>query len=206
MDIATSVALDLLETGCESTDVNAMETVMLEYASMERDLNQYIHAVEKIVKKLKHEQAEHVPDLLGLVKEKYDALQRKNVEDDLKRSERFVKFKEQVRDMRQQIQQNQEGDEGYVNVDEDIAVTQSQLNFTCPITQLEMKNPVKNKVCGHTYDKDAIENMILARHQKKKKATCPKVGCGHTNMQISDLVPDITLKRAIEIHKQKSQR
>ena len=35
--------------------------------------------------------------------------------------------------------------------------------------QLEMKKPVKNKVCGHTYEEEAIVRMIESKHKRKKK-------------------------------------
>ncbi|XP_075681855.1 E3 SUMO-protein ligase NSE2-like isoform X2 [Rhinoderma darwinii] len=85
--------------------------------------------------------------------------------------------------------------------DEDVAVTQSTSNFTCPITQMDMVHPVKNKVCGHTYEREAIERMIQSKHEKNKNARCPKIGCDVFDMNISDLVPHSLLKRAIDIHK-----
>ncbi|XP_043735179.1 E3 SUMO-protein ligase NSE2 isoform X6 [Cervus elaphus] len=91
-------------------------------------------------------------------------------------------------------------------LDEDMIVTQSQTNFICPITQLEMKKPVKNKVCGHTYDEEAIVRMIESKHRRKKKACCPKVGCSHIDMRISDLIQDEALRRAIENHNKKRRR
>lgn len=39
-----------------------------------------------------------------------------------------------------------------------------------PGLQLEMKKPVKNKVCGHTYEEEAIVRMIESKHRRKKKA------------------------------------
>lgn len=33
-----------------------------------------------------------------------------------------------------------------------------------------MKKPVKNKVCGHTYEEEAIVRMIESKHERKKKA------------------------------------
>ncbi|CAH2285901.1 E3 SUMO- ligase NSE2 [Pelobates cultripes] len=206
MEIATNVALDLLETGCDADDVESMEPVMLEYAAMDRDLNQYIHAAEEIVRKLKRDPPERVPDLLALVKERYSELQSKNAQADLKKNDRFIQFKEQLREMRRQmgVSQDETTEETFEDVDEDIAVTQSQLNLICPITQVQMTNPVKNKVCGHTYQKDAIENMIQNSQLKKKKTRCPKIGCDHADIKIADLIPDIALKRAIDIqNKQK---
>lgn len=39
-----------------------------------------------------------------------------------------------------------------------------------PWLQVEMKKPVKNKVCGHTYEEEAIVRMIESKHRRKKKA------------------------------------
>lgn len=75
-------------------------------------------------------------------------------------------------------------------------VTQSHTNFICPIRQLEMKKPVKNKVCGHTYKEEAIVHMIESK--RKKKSCCPEIGCSHTNVKMSDLIQDKALRRAIE--------
>uniref|UniRef100_A0A8C6KUF6 E3 SUMO-protein ligase NSE2 n=1 Tax=Nothobranchius furzeri TaxID=105023 RepID=A0A8C6KUF6_NOTFU len=72
----------------------------------------------------------------------------------------------------------------------DIAVTQSQVNFTCPLTQVEMENPVKNKKCNHHYDKNAILGLIKTRNSQKKKCRCPVVGCANTDVRPSDLIQD----------------
>lgn len=41
----------------------------------------------------------------------------------------------------------------------------------CPISLLqeEMKKPVRNKICGHTYEEEAILEHIRHRQQRKKK-------------------------------------
>ncbi|KAF7237830.1 E3 SUMO-protein ligase NSE2 [Varanus komodoensis] len=90
-------------------------------------------------------------------------------------------------------------------VDEDIAVTESQMNFICPITQEEMKKPVKNKICGHAYEEAAILELIQHKEQRKKKARCPRVGCNNLHVKKSDLVPDEVLKRAISSQNKQSQ-
>ncbi|KAM4026993.1 E3 SUMO-protein ligase NSE2 isoform 1-T2 [Anomaloglossus baeobatrachus] len=203
MDIATGVALDLLQTGCEAAEVDGMESVMLEYATLNRDLNQYISAVEETLRKVKRHPPEEVPDLRQLVQTTYEAHQKKNTDEALRNNDKFIQFEDQLRDLKKQMGITQE--ETFEDDDEEIAVTQSFANFTCPITQMEMENPVKNKVCGHTYEKDAIVRMIESRHKNSKKARCPKIGCAMSDLQISDLVPDSALRRAIEIHKRQRQ-
>ncbi|NWV01738.1 NSE2 ligase, partial [Upupa epops] len=143
---------------------------------------------------IKREKPEDIPDLKCLVKEKFTALENSNSDSDLQRNEKYMYFKDQLKQMRQQYNDN----EAIEQIDEDIAVTQSQMNFICPITQMEMKRPVRNKVCGHSYEEDAILKIIQSRKQQKKKVRCPKIGCSHVDVKGSDLVPDEALKRAID--------
>ncbi|NXO53067.1 NSE2 ligase, partial [Aramus guarauna] len=194
MDIATHVALDLVESFNDEEDVNSMENVMLEYAAMDRELNHYMKAIEETVNQIKREKPENIPDLKCLVKEKFTALESKNSDSDLQKNEKYIYFKDQLKEMKKQYNDN----DAIEQIDEDIAVTQSQMNFICPITQMEMKRPVRNKICGHTYEEDAILKIIQTRKQQKKKVRCPKIGCSHADVKGSDLVPDEALKRAID--------
>ena len=52
-------------------------------------------------------------------------------------------------------------------VDEDVEMTQTAINTKCPYTGKEMVVPMKNKICGHNYEKEGILQYI---HQRKKKA------------------------------------
>ncbi|KFV63055.1 E3 SUMO-protein ligase NSE2, partial [Dryobates pubescens] len=199
MDIATHVALDLVESFNDVEDVNTMENVMLEYAAMDRELNHYMRAIEETVNQIKREKPENIPDLKNLVKEKFTALESTNSDSDLQRNEKYMYFKDQLKEMRKQWDIFcSDNDEAIEQIDEDIAVTQSQMNFICPITQMEMKRPVRNKVCGHIYEEDAILKIIQNKKQQKKKVRCPKIGCSHSDVKESDLMPDEALKRAID--------
>ncbi|XP_040403050.1 E3 SUMO-protein ligase NSE2 isoform X2 [Cygnus olor] len=102
------------------------------------------------------------------------------------------------------LQSDNNDNDAIEQIDEDIAVTQSQVNFICPITQVEMKKPVRNKVCGHSYEQDAILKIIQTRKQQKKNVRCPKIGCSHDDVKESDLVPDEALKRAIDSQNKQS--
>ncbi|XP_054547960.1 E3 SUMO-protein ligase NSE2 isoform X1 [Talpa occidentalis] len=206
MDTASSVALDLVETQTEVSSEYSMDKAMIEFAMMDRELNHYVKAVQSAINHVKEERPEKIPDLKLLVEKKFLALQNKNSDADFQNNEKFVQFKQQLKDLKKQygLQADREAD-GIEGVDEDMIVTQSQTNFICPITQLEMKKPVKNKVCGHTYEEEAIVRMIESKHRRKKKACCPKIGCSHTDVRMSDLILDEALRRAIESHKKKRQ-
>ncbi|KAM7037711.1 E3 SUMO-protein ligase NSE2 [Passerculus sandwichensis] len=200
MDVATQVALDLVESFNDEEDVNNMEKVMLEYATMDRELNHYIKAFEETINQVKQEKPENLPDLENLVQEKFLEMESMNSDSDLQRNEKYMHFKDQLKEMKKQYHSN----DTIEQIDEDLAVTRSQMNFICPITQVTMKRPVRNKVCGHIYEEDAILEMIQTRKQKKKKVRCPKMGCSHVDVKGSDLVPDEILKRLIDSQKKQS--
>ncbi|NXP18303.1 NSE2 ligase, partial [Scytalopus superciliaris] len=199
MDIATKIAFDLVESFNDEEDVNSMEKVMLEYAAMDRELNNYINAFEETVNQVKREKPENIPDLEKLVEEKLTAIESENSDSDLQSNEKYMYFMDQLKEMKKQFRHISDNDnETIEQIDEDIAVTRSQMNFICPITQMEMKRPVRNKVCGHIYEEEAILEIIQSRKQKKKKVRCPKMGCSHVDVKGSDLVPDEALKRVID--------
>ncbi|XP_032171556.1 E3 SUMO-protein ligase NSE2 isoform X1 [Mustela erminea] len=235
MDTASSVALDLVETQTEVSSEYSMDKAMVELAMMDRELSHYVKAVQSAISHVKEERPEKIPDLKLLVEKKFLALQNKNSDADFQNNAKFVQFKQQLKELKKQsakpkedgghnevdkikdkdasragnerdgLQADREAD-GTEGVDEDMIVTQSQTNFICPITQVEMKKPVKNKVCGHTYEEEAIVRMIESKHRRKKKACCPKIGCSHTDVRMSDLIQDEALRRAIESHNKKKNR
>ncbi|XP_010810261.2 E3 SUMO-protein ligase NSE2 isoform X2 [Bos taurus] len=234
MDTASSVALDLVETQTEVSSEYSMDKAMVEFAMMDRELNHYLKAVQSTINHVKEERSEKIPDLKLLVEKKFLALQNKNSDADFQNNEKFVQFKQQLKELKKQLKPKEDGGHNEFDkikdkdgsragnerdglqsdreaditegVDEDMIVTQSQTNFICPITQLEMKKPVKNKVCGHTYEEEAIVRMIESKHKRKKKACCPKIGCSHVDMRMSDLIQDEALRRAIESHKKRRRQ
>ncbi|XP_004697710.1 E3 SUMO-protein ligase NSE2 [Echinops telfairi] len=207
MDAASHVALDLVETQTEVSSEYSMDKAMVEFAVMDRELNHYIKAVQSAINHVKEDRPENVPDLKLLVERKFVALQNKNSDADFQNNEKFVQYKQQLKELKKQygLQADREVD-GTEGVDEDMIVTQSLTNFICPITQLEMKKPVRNKVCGHTYEEEAIVRIVESKHRRNKKACCPKIGCSHTDVRMSDLVQDEALRRAIESHHKRRSR
>uniref|UniRef100_A0A8D0HNK3 E3 SUMO-protein ligase NSE2 n=1 Tax=Sphenodon punctatus TaxID=8508 RepID=A0A8D0HNK3_SPHPU len=165
MDLATNVALDLVE----SSMVSNYRTAGV----------------------IKQDKPETIPDLKVLVKEKLVALESRNSESELLRNEKFVHFKEQLQKMKTQfgLQSVPDENEALEQLDEDIAVTQSQVNFICPITQADMKKPVRNKTCGHTYEEEAILKLIQHKEKRQKKACAkPRTKARLQRIQKTDLI------------------
>ena len=57
--------------------------------------------------------------------------------------------------------------------DDDLIMTEEEVGIKCPYTQQIMKFPIRNKNCGHNYEKDAILDFIRRRLNKPNAATNP---------------------------------
>ncbi|XP_078396091.1 E3 SUMO-protein ligase NSE2 [Cetorhinus maximus] len=207
IEATTDVALALTEHEAAAEETSSMEKLMLDYVSMDRELEQFIQAVDDVTHQIKQERPERMPDLKALVDKRFNELKNLNKDEDLIKNDKYIHFKGQLREMKKQVGAESQNESTSANeIDEDIAVTQSQRNFICPITQREMECPVKNKVCGHSYEEEAIIKIIQNKHKQKKKARCPVVGCDNGDMKQCDLSMDTTLRRAIENHKKHQMR
>ena len=69
-------------------------------------------------------------------------------------------------------------------LDDDILLSQVHVSTICPLTQQQLKSPMKNPRCGHVYSRQAILAHINA---KKSGAHCPASGCsaGVTREELS---------------------
>ncbi|KAB5586550.1 hypothetical protein PHYPO_G00002990 [Pangasianodon hypophthalmus] len=205
MDIVSEVALDLVEAQAtdDSPGLKKLEQMMLECAKLDREINCFVESVEQMIAQVRHEPPHAMFKLKDSVKERFTELTAAVSDADIERHCKVVAFRDSIRKSLQQANQMACGSVEE-ELDEDIAVTQSQTNFTCPLTQVEMVNPVKNKKCQHYYDKEAILSLIKTKQNNKKKCRCPVVGCGNTDVKPSDLELDLVMRRMIQNHKRQS--
>nr|KAF6326549.1 NSE2 (MMS21)-like protein, SMC5-SMC6 complex SUMO ligase [Pipistrellus kuhlii] len=116
MDTASSVAFDLVETQTEVSSEYSMDKAMIEFAMMDRELNHYVKAVQSAINHVKEERPENIPDLKLLVEKKFLALQNKNSDADFQNNEKYVQFKQQLRELKKQSGKRKE-DGGHSEVD-----------------------------------------------------------------------------------------
>lgn len=205
MDIVTYVAMDLAEASeAGHPGIAELETMILECAKLDREINYFVDVVQQVTAEATAQQPEAMFSLSDKVKEQFTERIARFSDAELQNHQKVVAFKDSIKNSFAQA--NTEAEENMEELDEDIAVTQSQANFTCPLTQEEMVNPVKNKKCNHHYDEGAILGLIKTKHSQRKKCRCPVVGCGNTDVKESDLVPDQMLKRRIQSQKRQNNR
>ncbi|KAL7447201.1 hypothetical protein ACHAXM_011193 [Skeletonema potamos] len=70
----------------------------------------------------------------------------------------------------------------------------------CPITFMLFENPVKSKVCGHTYDKMGLEQMV-----SMKKSKCPIPGCSNRALGWGQVEDDEEMKLKVRRFKMREE-
>lgn len=74
-------------------------------------------------------------------------------------------------------------------------------SLKCPITGTLMKDPFRNRVCGHVYEHEAIKQHIRAATYKK----CPVAGCNNQHINVNQLEPDMATAQLIRREKIRQQ-
>jgi hypothetical protein len=69
--------------------------------------------------------------------------------------------------------------------DESVLITDETISTMCPFTQKTFVDPVKNNICGHSYERSVINDLIRSNKGLKSKR-CPYIGC--SNMEPISLV------------------
>ncbi|KAG5187064.1 hypothetical protein JKP88DRAFT_235494 [Tribonema minus] len=83
--------------------------------------------------------------------------------------------------------------------DDDVAIdrTRGEVNLKCSFTGTLFVDPVKSRVCGHTFSK-AILGYIRS---KGHAAVCPMGGCNQP-MRADDMEPDHAMEIKVQRHRQ----
>ncbi|KAG7268684.1 hypothetical protein CRUP_032625 [Coryphaenoides rupestris] len=170
MDMLTDVAMDQQEShGEESVAVSGMEAIhdmMLDFARLDRELSCFAQVVHQLTAEANRQPPDALFSLAQRVEQSFVEQKAALPDTELHNHQKMVTFLESVT-----LPQEAEN----VEEDEDVVVAPSQVNFTCPLTQVDMENPMRNKVC-------------------------PVVGCTNTNVTEAHLVPDHLLRRKIQRH------
>jgi len=179
--VTKTIAEEFQEDENAKQIVEDLRQVMLNYATMERGVEQYCTAAQTALGRFKTTYAaasgdneEEVPDLYGMFEESLKGLEAKNTEDEIANNKEVKEFMETVW-RAHNPEEEAESTENAIGDDEvEISQVDDNMRFICPITKVELVDPVKNKRCGHTYSRKAIEQHIKAM---KTRAKCPIPGC-----------------------------
>lgn len=87
------------------------------------------------------------------------------------------------------------------NNDNDIVATHGMVkSLICPITQVLIMDPVTSTKCNHSYEKNAILQLIA---RGGGSCRCPVSGCSNSSVKSSQLEADQALMKALKHQKSK---
>ncbi|KAF8543011.1 zinc-finger of the MIZ type in Nse subunit-domain-containing protein [Trichophaea hybrida] len=86
--------------------------------------------------------------------------------------------------------------------DDELEVAQERISYQCPLTLVEFVNPVTTRVCKHSFEKEAIFEML---HNQRGKLDCPVAGCSQ-KLTAKDLVEDEYLLGKMRRHQERKER
>mmetsp|Transcript_624 Transcript_624/g.1463 ORF Transcript_624/g.1463 Transcript_624/m.1463 type:complete len:342 (+) Transcript_624:66-1091(+) len=80
--------------------------------------------------------------------------------------------------------------------------------LTCPILATTYDNPVKNKVCGHTYSKAGFDHIMTRSRRGGGGAAvgCPVPGCSNDHLRPSDMKEDVEMVMRVRRFKKREER
>ena len=69
----------------------------------------------------------------------------------------------------------------------------------CPITGMFYENPLKSKVCGHTYSSAGVQQLF-----KNRKYNCPVAGCRNSHLKPDQLEEDVEMEIRVQRFKRRT--
>lgn len=196
LGVTLDVALDLEEVSKDNELVNELEDTMLQYVSMEREMDQCMKAVELAKEEFNRKydvNSDDTPNIEDIFKEKLSSLEKNSKVSDLDSHPKVKEFREKLWNIHHQGEPMPQTNTQPGTQDEDIIMSQAPVEQTkCPLTLKDMVKPMKSKICGHNYEQDAIFQHIS---RGRGRAKCPV--CGQL-LTKADLEHNAVLQHAIK--------
>ncbi|KAK7056722.1 hypothetical protein VNI00_002439 [Paramarasmius palmivorus] len=208
-----SIALGLAEASDGDTvqkDIIKLEELLKQLVDVGAEMTKNSDTLEEYSQKIKS--GEDIADIV----ERYKADVKKNRKDYEKlttrqkyaRNEIYKSFKENLYSIDHpgeamppitDFVPKEPGDDS--DDDEDLEVGGVTQDFKCPLTLMQLENPVTSKVCGHSFSRDALKQLFANSRGAKK---CPASGC-NKSFTYNDCKPDNKLAQRMRIYVRRQQ-
>lgn len=126
-------------------------------------------------------------DIEAITREYTESISK--IDTNVSNDEKLLLFDRQVEALLDKVAT--EGNDG----DGDLQVSGGFINVIDPISKKRIVDPVKNSVCGHTYDRESITEILKIN----KKTRCPVIGCRSKEfVALANLRTDIVTRAYLE--------
>eukprot|EP00457_Paulinella_chromatophora_P013402 gb/GEZN01013698.1/.p1 GENE.gb/GEZN01013698.1/~~gb/GEZN01013698.1/.p1 ORF type:complete len:266 (+),score=71.56 gb/GEZN01013698.1/:67-864(+) len=107
---------------------------------------------------------------------------------------------QKVQDMKKKMKTKQAAKPDEEENDAELEVLDTQVSFICPITKAPFEKPMKNKQCGHSYSKEAVEALVQTQNRDQSMNTpidCAVAGCSK-KIVLKELVKDTAIEKLMK--------
>uniref|UniRef100_A0A914WV39 E3 SUMO-protein ligase NSE2 n=1 Tax=Plectus sambesii TaxID=2011161 RepID=A0A914WV39_9BILA len=177
------------DVGLGEEHVDSLKSIAKKLMAVRQSSDNRSAAFQYAIEQLEGAQVNSPDDLTRAFRNKFDELQKegKNAVDE-RTDGPYRTFMAAINKLAQEAE---EGESSSTTGDDDdnlvVKMTHSRKD---PISQANIRDPVKNRICAHAYDRDSIHEFIKQQKQLNRLARCPHAGCPNKEpLRMEDIVP-----------------
>lgn len=171
--------------------VKTIDDIFENDAKLKIMLSNNIEALEYLIKK-GHKMGSN-SDIIEMFKQKTLKIEKSKGINAYKTCEEYIEYKRAL------WQVNHPNEPMQFSENDDLAVIlPSEENFICPLSRVELVEPVKNQICGHVFSKAIINEYIRSGNSE-----CPVAGC---SAKLLNLVEDVLITKKLKEKKNNKKR
>ncbi|KAJ3644542.1 hypothetical protein Zmor_022267 [Zophobas morio] len=183
---------ELIDTHLEgeekSAEVNELEEIVKEYCLIDFTASKTSEACQEVVDYFAEESADPNVDVDDLYKDKL-AQKQESFCGNYSQHKIWKEVFQGITDHDVEEVQASQSEEPveYEEMNDSIFYSNVFTPPVDPISKKVIRDPYKNRKCGHVYEYKFILQYIKSM---KNKAKCPYIGCSNKNISVRELVPD----------------
>ncbi|PRP85329.1 hypothetical protein PROFUN_06931 [Planoprotostelium fungivorum] len=186
MSHTSETAISIAEFDANEKKLKDMEETMKLYVELSVNIKRHMETAESVKAAINRQREIHI------VKPFEDHLNKLNKKDAAKEAESHPK----LIDYQKKIWKAQYPNKPFPGEDDDLIITNDEIDINCPITKKQLVKPMRNMACGHHYEQSAIEEYLKSM-RKHRQIDCPVAGCSKTVSKTS-LEYDKSMEREVK--------
>ncbi|XP_076808795.1 E3 SUMO-protein ligase NSE2-like isoform X2 [Clavelina lepadiformis] len=195
------VGVELLDNKIENPGIGDLQNCIMELIKAEQRVKAFTRSVNDLKSRWQNGDLDDSTDVVQVLQHDLQAQEEANVDvNNIWDHEFMVAFVDQMKEIDGGVSLNTGPNSSTSANDMDMQMTQAEMSVKCPITQSDMVDPVKDKTCNHSFEKEAITAHIKQCQKRRKAAKCPYPGC--TNIILAgNLEANVAIQRALQRRK-----
>lgn len=207
MEMITSYSLDIIATAFkddlgqgQGQKVEAIQELRQHLSDLIRKEAEYkvkVKAFKSLRVKVNAEEVKMVSELEDKLKREEELIEAESgghlTEIDLMKHNMYKRFEVKAKEVMKRNEADPTPSQLMMrqDSDNDLVVTSANILYKDPWTRRELVNPVRNRICGHVYEKKSVLDKLA----EGKAFKCPSAGCGNKSIITKDsFIPDPNLK------------